>query len=69
MIQCPEAHLFCKACMTAWASTLLGEHNCAIVCVEPGGCKAAFTERELRRFVRAPSPLAPPLPPLLFAPP
>lgn len=51
MIQCPEAHLFCTSCMTSYASTLLGEHNPNIVCMDQSGCKLLFPESELRRFL------------------
>ena len=51
MIQCPEAHLFCTSCMVSYASTLLGEHNPNIVCMDQSGCKLLFPESELRRFL------------------
>ena len=51
MIQCPEAHLFCKSCMTSYASNLLGEHNPSIVCMDQSGCKLPFPESELTRFL------------------
>lgn len=51
MIQCPEAHLFCTSCMTSYCSTLLGEHNPNIVCMDQSGCKLLFPESELRRFL------------------
>ncbi|KAG1738308.1 hypothetical protein EDD22DRAFT_959526 [Suillus occidentalis] len=42
MVQCPEAHLFCKSCMSSYASNLLGEHNPNIVCMDQSGCKLLF---------------------------
>ncbi|KAG6377314.1 hypothetical protein JVT61DRAFT_15103 [Boletus reticuloceps] len=51
MIQCPEAHLFCKSCMSSYASNLLGEHNPNIVCMDQSGCKLPFPESELGRFL------------------
>jgi hypothetical protein len=51
MIQCPEAHLFCSSCMTAYASGLLGAHNANIVCMDQSGCKLAFPLSELQRFL------------------
>jgi TRIAD3 protein (E3 ubiquitin-protein ligase RNF216) len=51
MIQCPEAHLFCKSCMTSYASNLLGEHNPNIVCMDQSGCTLPFPESELGRFL------------------
>lgn len=51
MVQCPEAHLFCMACMTTYASTKLGEHDANIICMDQSGCKLPFPETELRRFL------------------
>ncbi|TBU39099.1 hypothetical protein BD309DRAFT_873009 [Dichomitus squalens] len=51
MIQCPEAHLFCTSCMLTYAETKLGEHDARIVCMDQSGCKLAFPESELRRFL------------------
>src|ERR1700729_1931933 len=51
MIQCPDCHLFCSTCMTSYASTLLGSHDPAILCMDQSGCKLPFPESELRRFL------------------
>ncbi|KAI6158481.1 hypothetical protein EDD17DRAFT_1623316 [Pisolithus thermaeus] len=51
MVQCPDAHLFCKFCMTSYSSTLLGEHNPNIVCMDQSDCKLPFPESELKRFL------------------
>ncbi|KAG1725066.1 uncharacterized protein EDB91DRAFT_1169386 [Suillus paluster] len=51
MVQCPEAHLFCKSCMSSYASNLLGEHNPNIVCMDQSGCKLHFPQSELERFL------------------
>ncbi|KAG9309994.1 hypothetical protein JVU11DRAFT_10028 [Chiua virens] len=51
MVQCPEAHLFCNSCMTSYASSLLGEHNPNIICMDQSGCKLPFPESELCRFL------------------
>ncbi|KAI0070670.1 hypothetical protein K474DRAFT_1608247 [Panus rudis PR-1116 ss-1] len=51
MIQCPDAHLFCKSCMSTYAETLLGSHDPKIVCMDQSGCKLPFPESELRRFL------------------
>ncbi|KAG1903018.1 uncharacterized protein F5891DRAFT_1019925 [Suillus fuscotomentosus] len=51
MVQCPEAHLFCKGCMSSYASNLLGEHNPNIVCMDQSGCKLLFPQSELERFL------------------
>ena len=51
MTQCPDAHLFCVDCVTSYASTLLGEHNPAITCMDQSGCKLLFAPSELRRVL------------------
>jgi len=37
--------------MTSYASNLLGSHDPAILCMDQSGCKLAFPESELRRFL------------------
>ena len=51
MVQCPEAHLFCRNCMKAYASSLLGTHNAKINCIDRSGCTTPILESELRRFL------------------
>lgn len=51
MVQCPDAHLFCIDCATQYSSTQLGEHDVRLVCMDQSGCKLAFSESELRRFL------------------
>ena len=51
MVQCPEAHLFCKECMKSYVSNLLGQHDPKICCMDQSGCKALFPESELCRFL------------------
>ncbi|KAF7425989.1 hypothetical protein PC9H_008351 [Pleurotus ostreatus] len=51
MVQCPDAHLFCSECMVSYAENLLGSHNPNIVCMDQSGCKLAFPDSELRRFL------------------
>ena len=51
MTQCPDAHLFCVDCVTHYASTLLGEHNPAIACMDQSGCKLLFTPSALRQIL------------------
>ncbi|KAL5476607.1 hypothetical protein ACEPAI_3287 [Sanghuangporus weigelae] len=53
MVQCPDAHLFCKDCITSYAENQLGQHNPNIVCMDQSGCKLAFTDAELKRFLPA----------------
>ena len=49
MIQCPDAHLFCTNCVVAYASSLLGERNFEILCMDQSGCGLLFPESELKR--------------------
>ncbi|KAK0207116.1 hypothetical protein DFS33DRAFT_645375 [Desarmillaria ectypa] len=51
MVQCPDAHLFCSDCVTAYASTQLGAHDVNILCMDQSGCKRPFPESELRRLL------------------
>jgi TRIAD3 protein (E3 ubiquitin-protein ligase RNF216) len=51
MVQCPEAHLFCKSCMSSYAANLLGEHSPNIICMDQSGCKLLFSQSELERFL------------------
>ncbi|KAG7447786.1 uncharacterized protein BT62DRAFT_930827 [Guyanagaster necrorhizus] len=51
MVQCPEAHLFCSDCLTAYTSTQLGAYDVNILCMDQSGCKRPFPESELRRFL------------------
>lgn len=53
MVQCPEAHLFCKECMKSYVSDRLGQHDPKICCMDQSGCKAMFPESELTRFLDA----------------
>ncbi|KAF8532182.1 hypothetical protein JB92DRAFT_2845293 [Gautieria morchelliformis] len=51
MVQCPEAHLFCRSCCRAYASTQLGQHDHRLRCMDQSGCKELFHECELARFL------------------
>ncbi|KAI0055178.1 hypothetical protein BV25DRAFT_284450 [Artomyces pyxidatus] len=51
MIQCPDTHLFCGSCVTAYASTKLGEQNPDLPCMDASGCKMLFPDSELRRIL------------------
>lgn len=51
MVQCPDAHLFCKTCMISYAENRLGEYNPNLVCMDQSGCKLCFSDSELRRFL------------------
>ncbi|KAG0695366.1 hypothetical protein DFH29DRAFT_271846 [Suillus ampliporus] len=51
MVQCPEAHLFCKNCMSSYASIRLGAHDPNMVCMDQSGCKLPFPQSELERFL------------------
>ncbi|KAF6759266.1 hypothetical protein DFP72DRAFT_1102545 [Ephemerocybe angulata] len=56
MGQCPEAHLFCRTCLRAYASNQLGSQNPVLTCMSTVGCKIVFAPSELERI----------LPPKLF---
>ncbi|KAG9031372.1 hypothetical protein FRB95_002803 [Tulasnella sp. JGI-2019a] len=49
MIQCPEAHLFCKDCAKRNAAEALGQRKCVITCMDQSVCKLEFTQSELER--------------------
>src|ERR1700722_1057361 len=51
MIQCPEAHLFCRSCMKKLAANKLGAHDPDITCMDQSGCKLPFPDSELQRFL------------------
>lgn len=51
MIQCPDAHLFCKTCVTSYAESKLGEQDATILCMDQSDCKLPFPESELRRLL------------------
>lgn len=51
MVQCPEAHLFCKTCVSQYVSTQLGLHTASILCMHPSDCRAPFPVSELRRIL------------------
>ncbi|TRM63521.1 hypothetical protein BD626DRAFT_494567 [Schizophyllum amplum] len=51
MVQCPDAHLFCKDCMLSYAESKLGSHDVKIACMDQSGCKELFPESELRRLL------------------
>ena len=51
MVQCPEAHLFCRTCMKSYAANLLGRHDPEINCIDRSGCAVPIPESELRRFL------------------
>lgn len=51
MVQCPDAHLFCVSCMTSYVENKLGRHDPKINCVDQNGCKLAFSDSELERFL------------------
>ncbi|KAI0083599.1 hypothetical protein BDY19DRAFT_1031916 [Irpex rosettiformis] len=51
VVQCPDAHLFCRDCMSSYCETKLGEHDINIICMDQSGCKLAFTEEELKKVL------------------
>lgn len=53
MAQCPDAHLFCVSCLTAYVEARVGEANLDMVCMDTSGCKLLFSETELARVLNA----------------
>lgn len=55
MVRCAESHFFCKRCITAHASTLLGTHNANINCIssDGSGCGLPIPDPELIRALPA----------------
>lgn len=51
MVQCPEAHLFCRSCCRSYAANQLGQHDHRLRCMDQSGCKELFPESELVRFL------------------
>jgi E3 ubiquitin-protein ligase RNF216 len=51
MAQCMDTHLFCKSCVTSYASARLGEQNSDLRCMDISGCKMSFPDSELRRVL------------------
>jgi hypothetical protein len=51
MAQCMDTHLFCKRCVTSYASAKLGEQNADLCCMDISGCKMPFPDSELRRVL------------------
>ena len=51
MAQCTDTHLFCKSCVTSYASSKLGEQNSDLHCMDISGCRMAFPDSELRRVL------------------
>ncbi|EUC63018.1 serine carboxypeptidase, partial [Rhizoctonia solani AG-3 Rhs1AP] len=51
MIQCPDAHLFCRDCARRSAEECIGNRKTELVCMDQSGCKLAFVESEVQRFL------------------
>jgi TRIAD3 protein (E3 ubiquitin-protein ligase RNF216) len=51
MAQCSDAHLFCESCVRSYADAQLGQQSADLVCMDGSGCKAPFSETELRRVL------------------
>lgn len=47
MVQCPQAHLFCKECLATHASTRIGSQDSEIQCLDTSGCAQIFAPYEL----------------------
>jgi E3 ubiquitin-protein ligase RNF216 len=51
MIQCPDAHLFCRTCARRNAEEAIGNRKALIVCMDQSGCKSPFSFAEIKRFL------------------
>ena len=49
MVQCPDAHLFCKGCMKSYVGSLLSHHDPQIRCMDQSGCKLTFEDAQLKK--------------------
>ncbi|QRV85512.1 TRIAD3 [Ceratobasidium sp. AG-Ba] len=53
MVQCPDAHLFCRDCARRSAEECIGNRKTNLLCMDQSGCKLAFSESEIQRFLSA----------------
>ncbi|KAG8973441.1 hypothetical protein FRC05_008832 [Tulasnella sp. 425] len=51
MIQCPDAHLFCKTCARRTAEEAIGGRKAMIKCMDQDGCQLEFSVSEIKRFL------------------
>ncbi|KAG8984634.1 hypothetical protein FRB90_005194, partial [Tulasnella sp. 427] len=51
MIQCPDAHLFCKTCARRTAEEAIGARKAAVKCMDQDGCQLEFAAAEIDRFL------------------
>ncbi|CAE6398806.1 unnamed protein product [Rhizoctonia solani] len=51
MIQCPDAHLFCRDCARRSAEECIGNRKTELLCMDQSGCKLAFADSEIQRFL------------------
>lgn len=51
MVQCPDAHLFCRDCARRSAEECIGNRKTNLNCMDQSGCKLAFAESEVERFL------------------
>jgi TRIAD3 protein (E3 ubiquitin-protein ligase RNF216) len=47
MIECPDGHLFCKACVLAFSQERLGQRNATLKCMHMSGCNTEFAPAQL----------------------
>lgn len=52
MVQCPEAHLFCKDCARRNAENVMGNRQTVVQCMDQDGCTAPFSDKECERFLK-----------------
>ncbi|KAF8604337.1 hypothetical protein BDV93DRAFT_522453 [Ceratobasidium sp. AG-I] len=51
MVQCPDAHLFCRDCARRSAEECIGNRKTNLNCMDQSGCKLPFAESEVQRFL------------------
>lgn len=53
MVQCPDAHLFCRGCARRSAEECIGNRKTNLLCMDQSDCKLPFSESEIQRFLPA----------------
>ncbi|KAG8970228.1 hypothetical protein FRC03_010418 [Tulasnella sp. 419] len=51
MVQCPDAHLFCRDCVRRNADEIVGNRKPVVPCMDQSGCKLEFGRAELERVL------------------
>jgi E3 ubiquitin-protein ligase RNF216 len=48
MVQCPDGHMFCKACICAFSQERLGSRNAKIKCMDQDNCPLEISHGQLK---------------------